>query len=258
MDMHIEDLMEKFKELYPIEDNDVDHYSSEILKCVKSNYDDERYQFAYFGVHLLFMTYLYCVIWQISKLCSSRFLDTTIFAQTYKGKEKKLKFNNIESVFDLSYMKESDISSFLLLIDMDPSFVGQIKSLVEDRNDMAHANGKIQIKTYDEYQNAIHSIEVIIKNIEKKMEVYIKNCYGTTLALFWEKGKIDNFENWESIITDYLVIGYGLSRRQTRYCTNFGLTRIKNSLEYKPTKEQLTKLNELHNATIKVYSNYLE
>ncbi len=254
----IEQIIDEFYSLLPIKDDEVAQYVSSVFPSIQNSNNNEQYQFSYFGVHLIFMTYVYCIVWQISKLSQNRFMDTAVFARTYNGCEEKLKFHDIKSVFNLSHMPETDIINFLCLLNVDASDIGQARKLVKYRNEMAHANGKIQIASLNEFETAIKEIQSIIKCIEKKMELYIKEYYGNVLRVFLLENEYGDYNNWDDIVNEHLVVELSFSKRQLEYCTNFGLTRIKNNIEPRLTREQIIALNELHTSTVEYYTEIIE
>lgn len=55
----------------PDDEEDVINYIENIINVVAVNYKYEQYQFAYFGMHLLFMTYVYCTALYSLENCSN-------------------------------------------------------------------------------------------------------------------------------------------------------------------------------------------
>ena len=49
----------------PIDDLEVNDYVGPLFKSSLVTYEKEEYQFSYFAVHLIFMTYIYLTIWKI-------------------------------------------------------------------------------------------------------------------------------------------------------------------------------------------------
>ena len=48
-----------FLPIDPQDEKDINNYVRNIAETVCTNYEHGHYQFAYFGVHLLYMTYIY-------------------------------------------------------------------------------------------------------------------------------------------------------------------------------------------------------
>ena len=57
----------------PIDEEDVITYIENITNLITVNYKYGQYQFAYFGLHLLYMTYIYCTVWKISRILPERY-----------------------------------------------------------------------------------------------------------------------------------------------------------------------------------------
>ena len=74
----------------PNDEEDINSYINNITSLIAVNYKYEQYQFAYFGVHLLYMTYIYCTAWKISQIVPERYQDVIVFARPYSGREKDL------------------------------------------------------------------------------------------------------------------------------------------------------------------------
>ena len=73
------------------EDEEISSYIQNIINLIRVNYKYEQYQFAYFGLHLLYMTYIYSTAWKISQISPKRYSDVIVFAKPYHGREKDLK-----------------------------------------------------------------------------------------------------------------------------------------------------------------------
>lgn len=75
----------------PEDEEDIVNYVQNITNLIAINYKYGQYQFAYFGVHLLYMTYLYCTAWKISQIEPERYKDAITYARSYIGREEDLK-----------------------------------------------------------------------------------------------------------------------------------------------------------------------
>ena len=62
-----------FLPINPEDEEDVINYIQNITNLIAVNYKYGQYQFAYFGVHLLYMTYVYCVAWKIGQIEPDRY-----------------------------------------------------------------------------------------------------------------------------------------------------------------------------------------
>ena len=99
-----------FLPVNPDDEEDVLDYVQNITSLIAVNYKYGQYQFAYFGVHLLYMTYIYCTSWKISQIEPERYKDAIVFARPYKGREDELTIEDVDSVFAYSLIPEKDIA----------------------------------------------------------------------------------------------------------------------------------------------------
>lgn len=72
----------------PADEEDVINYIQNITNLIAVNYKYGQYQFAYFGLHLLYMTFIYCTAWKIGQIeqCAIRMLSY-LHARTMGGNE---------------------------------------------------------------------------------------------------------------------------------------------------------------------------
>ena len=140
-----------FLPIAPDDEEDVINYIQNITNLIAVNYKYSQYQFAYFGVHLLYMTYIYCTAWKIGQIEPERYRDAIVFARSYSGREKDLKIEDAGSIFAYSIMPEKDIAKLFKIVELDKSQIDVVSDLVDTRNDMAHASGKFEILTESSY-----------------------------------------------------------------------------------------------------------
>ena len=60
---------------------DVNTYLKNVTDSILINYSNEQYQFAYFGLHLLYITYIYFSVRKISLILPDRYRDAVVFAR---------------------------------------------------------------------------------------------------------------------------------------------------------------------------------
>ena len=99
-----------FLPINPDDEEDVINYVQNITNVVAVNYKYSQYQFAYFGIHLMYMTYIYCTAWKIGQIEPERYKDAIVFARPYSGREKDLKIEDADSIFTYSIIPEKDYS----------------------------------------------------------------------------------------------------------------------------------------------------
>lgn len=206
---------------------DVDAYLNNIVNLVNINYKYEQYQFAYFGLHLLYMTYIYFAIWKTSKANPTRYEDVVVFARPYHG--NKLDFLNIESIFEYSYVPEKDIPKIFKIIGLDGGQIGIIQGLVDTRNDMAHASGKFEILNEDAFSLSANSMFASIRNIHNCMKKQVRNLFKDFL-LKAVNSDFDGKASAKELIFEQLIQNLNLSVNEVLECNEMSLNPL--SIEY--------------------------
>ena len=64
---HLQDMLE-YLPMNPSDEENIAVYTQNITNLIAVNYKYEQYQFSYFGFHLLFMTYIYCINFSITHI----------------------------------------------------------------------------------------------------------------------------------------------------------------------------------------------
>ena len=224
---------------------DVNTYLKNITDSILINYGNEQYQFAYFGLHLLYMTYIYFSVRKISLILPDRYKDAVVFAKPYRGQE--IDFNNIKSTFDYSLVAEKELPNILKIIDLDDGQIGKIGGLVDNRNEMAHANGRFKILNEDAFFTAANGILDSVKNIHKRMDGLIRIWFKDFLLQYCDN-KFDDYNDINDIITEQMIQGFNLSIQELLVCNEMSIRQI---ISEKPEfKDSLNKFK----TTLKVYS----
>lgn len=107
----------------PADEENVSSYIQNITNLIAVNYKYEQYQFAYFGLHLLYMTYIYCTAWKIGQIEPDRYKDASVFARPYNGRERDLKIEDANLIFAYSLILEKDIERLESLNWIVPKFL---------------------------------------------------------------------------------------------------------------------------------------
>ena len=214
-----------FLPINPDDEEDVISYIRNITNLIAVNYKYGQYQFAYFGIHLLYMTYIYCTIWKISQIETERYRDAITYARPYSGKENDLKIDEPESVFVYSLMPESDIAKIFRIIDLDNSQITNVGEYVKTRNEMAHASGKFEILNEDGFDTRVHSLYISIKNIHNKMDACIRKWFGQVLLSFC-KGEYEGYDKPKDVIIEQMIQSFKLSMNELLVCNEMSVSRL--------------------------------
>ena len=230
----------------PIDDLEVNDYVTPLFNSALVTFEKEEYQFSYFALHLIFMTNIYSFIWKIGQFYKERYEDSLLFARPYNG--CKVDFKEIKSVFDFSNIPEKDIFEFFSLIGVEKSYIKSIKSLIDARNQMAHATGKFQISNYEEFNNAIGELGSVLGNLQTKLNLTIREWYKSELLNYAK----DGLEESHLTITDYIdsvfLTSHGFSKKDLVACVEFGLSRFRNREQFDLSDAKLDSIKEFHEA----------
>ena len=201
-----------------------------------SNYENEKYQFAFLAFHMLTMSFVYFIVWQI------RHNQPHDFNKAVIGFTNEVEKGLLEasSPFTFSEVSESAIFRFLKLIGCDNSKIGNYTKLVKDRNNVAHSNGNIFYNAPETLDDKIAQSLKLIEEIQQQSQSVIEACYKAFLE--------DNHdpEEWEySVCSDQirelLVHKNYLSQKDIEICLGFNITSLEG-------QEHYNNIRELHEA----------
>ena len=216
------------------DEEDVATYIRNITELVSINYKHEQYQFAYFGVHLLFMTYIYCVAWKLSRIEPTRYSDAIIFVRSYSGREQELKIDGVNSIFNYSLIPEKDIAKLFKIMNLDNSCISNVSNLIDERNEMAHASGKFSILTDDIFEAKMNNILSLMKSIQKCLNLLIRKWYYQIISDFFT-GKYENYLDPKDFIAEQMVQSFKLSIKELMFCKEISIKKLSTgnkNLEY--------------------------
>jgi len=253
--MDIEEFLNEIKLHLPIEDIEVSDYYERLSNTILINYNNKEYQFAYFGIHLLFMTYIYYIIWQASKFDVKKYDMLSSFARSFNGQE--LDFQQVKSLFEFKVVPEKNIINFLYLLDLDNGYIGNIKNQVSYRNEMAHAIGTYNIVDLQQFEYEIGKIINIIRTCSKKisnnllLQKYVRQIYNE-LYLKSPKVHVDIF------VDEKIIIEISASYEEIKFLYRVGKNKICNEFnKISASFEESNQLYFLHKEIKKVLAgNY--
>ena len=214
-----------FLPINPEDEEDVINYIQNITTLIAVNYKYGQYQFAYFGVHLLYMTYVYCVAWKIGQIEPDRYKDAIVFARPYNGRERDFKIEDTDSIFSYSLMPEKEIAKLFRIIGLDKSQISVVSNLVEMRNEMAHASGKFEILTEDIFDAKVSNVITSMKNIHRCMDTLIRKWYEQVLISFC-KGEYEEYDNPKDIIAEQMIQSFKLSTNELLVCNEMSVSSL--------------------------------
>ena len=157
---------------------DEQKYLEFLWSAFNINYEAERYEFASFAFHLLYMSFVSFSIWQI------RLARPDQFAMAMVGfrKEEESKLKDCNSPFKFyDRLKESQIFRFLKLIDCTNEQVGEFSKFVKRRNKIAHPAGNVFFNDCFSIDNEITKMMTEVQNIQAHMQPVIHELYSRFL-----------------------------------------------------------------------------
>lgn len=206
-----------------IDKEDVSAYIQNVISLISVNYKYEQYQFSYFGMHLLYMTYIYSTVWKINKISPKRYADAVIFARAYNNRD--LDFFNIESIFQYSLVPEKELPRIFKIIDLDDSQIKNVAGLVDIRNDIAHASGKFEILTDNDFSVRTNTIYRSINNIHARMDTQIRAWFRDILLKYC-KGEFDEYSEVNDIVYEQMVQAFNLSVAELLVCNKMSVRHL--------------------------------
>lgn len=209
----------------PDDEEDIINYVRNTTNVIAVNYKYGQYQFAYFGVHLLYMTYIYCTAWKIGQIEPERYKDAIIFARSYSGREKDLKIEEAGTIFAYSLIPEKDIAKLFKIIELDRSQISVVNELVDTRNEMAHASGKFEILTEDGFEAKVESVLTSMKNIHRCMYKMIRRWYEDILLSFCAE-KYEGYDEPKDIIFEKMIRTFKFSMNELLVCNEMSMSTL--------------------------------
>lgn len=120
---------------------------------------------------------------------------------------------------------------FFKLIECDKSKIGKYKKMVDDRNDIAHANGKMKFLVDRDLDTKIDDIillaDEIFKHSKKTLNIFFKN-YLLSSSDPETREYIDNTDQ----IRETLIKGNYLSLKDIEYLLNFDIMQLSTDQNY--------------------------
>lgn len=223
---HLQDVL-NFLPISPDDEEDVLNYIRNVSNLIAVNYKYEQYQFAYFGVHLLYMTYIYCTAWKIGQIEPERYKDAIVFARAYGGRERELRIEDADSIFAYSLIPEKDIAKLFKIIDLDKSQINNVGDLVSTRDYMAHATGKFEILTEESFDAKASNIFTSIKNIHRCMDKPIRKwCKQILLGYCAGEGEYGSYNDPKDFIFEQMIQNFKLSVNELLVCNEMSVNSI--------------------------------
>jgi hypothetical protein len=152
-----------------------------------------------------------------------RYQDAVLFARPYHNRE--LDFSDLESTFDYSLVAERELPKIFQIIGLDEGQIGKIGGLVDNRNEMAHANGRFTILTEDAFSASANGICDSVRNIHNRMDGQIRIWFRDFLLQYCDK-KFAEYKEVSDIIIEQMIQGFNLSVQELLVCNEMSVKPI--------------------------------
>ena len=183
----------------------------------ESNYQNEKYQFSFIAYHMLFMSFVYFNVWQIRKIRAEDYDKIT------------LGFNDCFSTaswpFAFSEESESKIFTLFRLFGLGKDKIGQYKTIVKLRNEVAHSNGNIFFRAQDTVDNKITEILRFSEEIQQHTKPAIQDCFERFLIDSQSEDERRYIDIPEQI-NEELVHEHYLSQKDLEFCLEYDITKL--------------------------------
>jgi len=217
-------------------------YIQFLWEAFQSNYENEKYQFAFLAYHMLTMSFVYFNIWQIRETQPGDFGKAMVGFN--KDQEKEL--INATSPFTFWRVNESSVMRFLKLIGCDNGKVGSYAALVKERNNTAHTNGNIFFSTQAALDAKIREILHKADEIQVHSAPTIQRCYAQFLV---DSNDPDDREYADEVdqIREVLIHGHYMSQKDINICIGFDVETLADD-------PHIEDMRAMHSVLVKTYS----
>ncbi|HLO69673.1 MAG TPA: hypothetical protein VK167_02310 [Flavipsychrobacter sp.] len=212
-------------------------YIEFLWDAFEHNYKSDKYQFAFFAYHMLFMSCVYFNIWQLKQTRANDFKTGLL------GYEKASELLKATSPFTFSQEQESKMVRFMQLLGCDDAKLGTYKKIIRERNEIAHTNGNISFKSKDSLDAKINEIVRIVDEIQTHSAPIINEIFKDFLETSWD---IDNREYSDELdeVREVLIHSNYMSFKDIEQMLSFDMTSINSAPNYKEKQQLFDVLKE--------------
>lgn len=228
-------------------------YIDALILAICTSYKNGLYQFAYIQYHMLFMTAVYYAILKVSFFYEEDFKNALFymlkdrcnnFWNESNTKNNKLYFGSF------AIINESDVFMLLRLVGLDNSLLGELKKLVQYRNNYAHANGQLQLTSDKLFMDALHGYNLKIQKVVDLLKSDLINFYKKTVSdpNFYDKN-IRAYSDADEQIIEEFIKEYSLSKEELKWLSKIRLS------EFDSYNGNKTEIKKLHRSLMDYYKN---
>ena len=251
-----EDILDYLPNFYKTKDEEA--YVKFLWDSYESNYATGKYQFAFMAYHLLFMSYSYFQIWKIYNTLSDDFrnsllgfekLDVLIREIDERNIKNKAENKPLEHFYPFSFseINERTIMIFFKLIGCDRIKIGNYKKLVDERNEIAHATGKMIFVSNVDLDKKINDIWRLVEEIHNHSKSLLNEFMKNFLLTNFNAEERENYDDNDQI-KEVLIHGNYLSQKDIDHLLTFDINSLAEDVNF----EALESLFNSFVATYKV------
>ncbi len=206
---------------------DEQDYINFLWESYESNYNNEKYPFAFIAFHMLYMSFVYFEVWQIKENRTDDFQKSLIAFS--KDNEKMML--DATTPFAFVEIGESNFIRFLKLIGCDNGKIGSYCTSVKSRNDAAHSNGRIFFNASGTVDTKTSEILRYVDEIQTLSHPVIDECLIQFLKDSWNPDDREYIGD-EDQIREILIHGNYLSQKDIEHLLTFNITQLSAETNY--------------------------
>ena len=223
------------------QDDSEKDYIGALSTAMQTSYENGLYQFAFMQYHMLFMTAVYFVLLKIYWLHE----DETKKALYYLLKDHYSEFfgsgntKNGDLFFgSFAAISESEVFKILHIKGMDSSLEGELKKLVRERNDYAHANGRLLLTSEEFFLDKITAFNRCIDRVFSLIKDDMMNVYLNLLTdVDFYDPDIRAYMDADQQVQEGIVRAYSLSKYEINWLRKYKIDQLKDHKDYESIKE---------------------
>lgn len=206
---------------YSYKTRDEEDYINFLWDSYESNYNNEKFPFAFIAYHMLYMSFVYFEVWQIKENRTEDFAKSLI--AFHKDSEKMM----LEATTPFAFVEigESNFIRLLKLIGCDNGRIGSYCTSVKARNDAAHSNGKIFFNASGIVDTKIGEILRCVDEIQTLSNPILDECLIKFLQESWNPDEREYIGD-EDQIREILIHGNYLSQKDIDHLLTFDINRL--------------------------------
>lgn len=220
-------------------------YIQFLLEAYQSNYEQEKYQFAYLSLHMLFMSFVYFNVWQIKHHLEEDFKTALLLRSRIEND-----FLSASSPFVFHAESERTIFNFLRIIGCPKDRIGNYKKLVDLRNNLAHSNGVIHFDNEASHSEKVQELLRCTEEIQSYSKPVIQDIYKQFLLESWDE-ETRVYIDRDDQIREELIHNYYLSEADIQFCVEFDIRSLDDV-------DHLRDISTLHSYFCSIYSELEE